>query len=187
MVVEKNKKFDIAKFTLLIFLAVFSTMFFHELGHYLFGTVLGNKMEMDLNGTRPVSGGFLKSSHLPIILFGGPLFTLIQAFVALTLIIKLNKKWLYPFVLIQGLYRVGLYITLVFFSNRLIYQDEARLGEYFGLNPWIIPVLLCLTLTSIIWWSSRELKIKLKYNLITLITGIFFFILLFKINQMIFL
>ncbi len=79
---------SIIRLMLMLLLAAYASYLFHEFGHWLVGTLLGNEMSMSLNGAWPTSGVYLKESHSLPVGIGGPAFTILQACVALAIIEK---------------------------------------------------------------------------------------------------
>ena len=47
------------KLMLIIIPVAYFSCFFHELGHWIIGEILGNDMVLSLNGVRPKSGQYI--------------------------------------------------------------------------------------------------------------------------------
>ena len=100
------KKLTIIRLILILLLAAYASYLFHEFGHWLIGAILGNKMAISLNGSWPKSGNFLKESHSLYFSIGGPGFTILQAVIALLIIVKYNPLLAYPFLIFPFIFRV---------------------------------------------------------------------------------
>ncbi len=70
---------EIIGLILILLFTAYASNIFHEFGHWLAGTLLGNEMSMSLNGTWPTNGNYLKESHSLYVGLGGPGFTILQA------------------------------------------------------------------------------------------------------------
>ena len=145
-----------------IFLEVLITMIFHEFGHYLTGSLLGNSMEMDLNGSRPVQGEFIEDWHLPVVAIFGTTFTLLQAFVFWSLLNVYQNKNLHPFLLFPFIYRVVPYVISLIQPARLGRQDKAQFAQYFNFNPWLIIVPVLMLLYVFVYTGGKKLDINYK-------------------------
>ena len=67
----------------------------HELAHWAMGVALGYEMWMTFNQAGPTQGSFDHESHQVLVSLAGPLITWIQAGVALWLIERYQKLWIY--------------------------------------------------------------------------------------------
>jgi hypothetical protein len=150
------------KYILLLFTAVFASTIFHEYAHWSIGEVLGNKMIATLNGTNPVAGDYINEWNRNYITLAGPLFTVLQAILFYFLIKKYRKIELYPFLLFPFVMRffAGL-------ANFLEANDEGRLGLSLGIGLFTISILVCSFLFSLVYKTSKEMKIGLKLNVIS--------------------
>jgi hypothetical protein len=80
---RKMDRKRIALLALLLLVAAYAHNLFHEFGHWLVGTILGNQMSMSLDGTWPTSGGYHQQWHSPAVGIGGPAFSILMASIAL--------------------------------------------------------------------------------------------------------
>jgi len=120
---------SIIRLMLVLLLAAYASYLFHEFGHWLVGTLLGNEMSMSLNGAWPTSGNYLNESHSLPVSIGGPAFTILQAFIALMIIEKYKTLLAYPFLMFPLVFRV---FSLMLGEFRA--QDEAGISATLGLG-----------------------------------------------------
>ena len=85
------------KLILIFILSAYFANFFHELGHWIVGEILGNDMILNINGVRPKSGEYIGNTEL-FILCGGPIFSIIISIIFWCLIEKYKIIYLYPVV-----------------------------------------------------------------------------------------
>ena len=151
-------------------------MIFHEFGHYLTGTLLGNSMEMDLNGSRPVLGVFIEEWHLPVVAIFGTIFTLFQAFIFWTLVTFFHTKNLYPFLLFPFIYRAIPYIISLIQPERLGSQDKVQFAQYFNINPWLIIVPVLILFYVLVYTGGKKVNINYRqigfYTTVSIISAI---------------
>ena len=166
-----------------IFLAVLITMIFHEFGHYLTGNLLGNSMEMDLNGTRPVHGEFIEEWHLPVVAIFGTIFTLFQAFLFWILLNVYQTKNLYPFLFFPFIYRVVPYIISLIQPERLGRQDKVQFAQYFNFNPWLIIIPVLIVFYILVYTGGKIIDINYKQIGFYTVTSIISAILIIVFNQ----
>ena len=145
----------IIRLMLVFLLAAYASYLFHEFGHWLVGTLLGNEMAMSLNGAWPKSGTFLKESHSLYFSIGGPSFTILQAVIALTIIEKYKTLFAYPFLVFPFIFRV-FSLTLGEFSA----QDEAGISATLGLGKYTVSFVVCSILLALLWRGSHVLKLN---------------------------
>jgi len=79
---DTNGKVDLKLILLFIPVAYFSYLF-HEFGHWTIGEILGNSMTFSLNNVSPQSGLYIESNHSLWVSLGGPVFTIILAYIFL--------------------------------------------------------------------------------------------------------
>ena len=149
------KSQDIIRLMLVFLLAAYASYLFHEFGHWLVGTLLGNEMAMSLNGTWLKSGTFLKESHSLYFGIGGPSFTVLQAVIALIIIEKCKTLFAYPFLIFPFIFRV-FSLTLGGFSA----QDEAGISATLGLGKYTVALVVCSILLALVWRGSHVLKLN---------------------------
>lgn len=161
------------KYIFIVFIAVFASTIFHELAHWSIGEILGNKMTATLNATNPVSGELLHEWNRNYITIAGPLFTVLQAILFYFLIIKYKKIELYPFVLFPFVMRLAAGL-----ANFLSANDEGRLGLSFGIGLFTISIFVCSFLFYLVYKTTKEQKISIKFSIISFILCCLFFLLL---------
>jgi len=159
------------RLVLILLLAAYASYLFHEFGHWLAGTLLGNEMIMTLNGTYPQSGSFLADWHRLCVGIGGPAFTIIQSVIALGIIEKHRTPFAYPFLFFPCFSRI-FSLTLGKFSA----QDEAGISAMLGLGDYAVAVVVCSVLVALVWRGSRRLKLNGMF-----ISAFFLFSTLFKL------
>jgi hypothetical protein len=146
---------SIIRLMLVLLLAAYASYLFHEFGHWLVGTLLGNEMSMSLNGAWPTSGVYLKESHSLPVGIGGPAFTILQALIALVIIEKYRTLLAYPFLVFPLVFRV-FSLTLGEFRA----QDEAGISATLGLGKYTVVIVVCSILLGLVWRGSRTLKLN---------------------------
>ncbi len=140
----------------LLFIPVaFFTYVFHEFGHWLVGEVLGNDMVLSLNNANARSGSYIDSSHVLYISMGGPIFTILQATIALIIIEKTKSIYVYPVLFFAVFCR----FFSIFFGG-FQFQDEARIASILGVWPFTFAIIILLLLFVILWRSNNVLKLK---------------------------
>ncbi|MGM0446015.1 MAG: hypothetical protein ACQEQH_06360 [Bacillota bacterium] len=168
---------------LFLFLASLITIILHEYGHYIMGTILGYNMGFDFNGSRPIGGANFSNTDQLLIVISGIMFTLVQSFIAYYLMIKLNYKRLYYLVLTPFIYRLIPYILSIFYPDRLILQDEVRMGNILGINLYIIPLIIIAILFINCFIANKKYKIGFNQHLKLSFISIISFIIIIKLNQ----
>lgn len=170
---EINKYGINLKYILLLFIAVFASTIFHEYSHWSIGEILGNKMNATLNGTNPVAGDYINEWNRNYVTFAGPLFTVLQAVLFYFLITKYRRIELYPFLLFPFVMRffAGL-------ANFLGANDEGRLGLSLGIGLFTLSILVCGFLYALVYKASKEMKIGIKFNIISFLFCSLFLLLL---------
>ncbi len=158
MLADIQKPIDIR--VLLLFIPVaFASYLFHELGHWIVGEILGNRMAFSLNVVSPSDGHFLQPSHELYSSIGGPAFSIFQALLALIVIEKSRTLYAYPFTFFPMYSR--------FFSDLLGgfgKQDEARIAALMGVWTYLAAVIVLAILLSIVVRCSYKLGLSIKAN-----------------------
>jgi hypothetical protein len=171
---SQNKSYRIGlKYIFLVFVAVFLSTICHELAHWSMGELLGNRMTVSLNTAKPISGAFLKDWHRNYVTLVGPLFTLLQAILFYFLLMKYKRIALYPFLLFPFVMRLAAGLINLKSPN-----DEGRLGLSLGIGLLTLSIFVCIFLFSLVRKASKELKISLKFNVISFILCCLFLLLL---------
>lgn len=137
------------------------SFFFHELGHWIIGELLGNDMVLRLNGVSPKSGQYLENTHL-YILFGGVGVTVLLAIISWLIIEKYKKIYAFPVVFFNFFFR--LFPMLINFN----FQDEAKIAALLGIGKYIVAIIVLILLLLIAWRSARVLKLNYRDILLCL-------------------
>jgi hypothetical protein len=143
------------KFYAWLFVVGIATFAFHELAHWLAGTLLGYPMIIKPNHVYSLTK--MLALHNVLTDAAGPVFSLFQAFAGFYLVKTRASK--FGFSLLYMAFFMRLLATVVTLFNP---NDEARLSVYLGLGQWPLPVLVCLGLFILTWSSSRYLELKWK-------------------------
>lgn len=145
--------------------AVSFTWFSHEFAHWLTGELMTYKMIMTLNGTYPASRKYDDDFHAFIISAAGPIVTIIQALIVFVIFnLKGWFKYLYPFLFIPFYMRL-----LAGLMNFINLNDEGRIGEYFGIGVFTLPLLVSAFLFYMVYKISHKYDIDWKFQTITTI------------------
>ena len=169
-------------YVLIVLVAVVFTMLFHEFGHYLTGSLLGNTMKMNLNWVTPEGGSYAECWHKPLVYAAGPIFTLVQAFLFLGGLRISQNTLFYPFVLFPAVHRIWPYIV-----SPASYQDEVKLASHLDWPAWIVVGFLWLVLLAIGWSATRKIKKSRSFVLLTIVLSLLCFLLLIGFNNLLFL
>lgn len=144
----------------------FVSYYFHELGHWIIGELLGNDMGYSLDGVWPKAVYYIDNLHGLYVGIGGPAFSILQAFIFMIIIEKYRYIYAYPFIFIPLLMRF-FSITFGGFNK----QDEAGISATLSLGTYTIAIIVLLILFLIVWRASYKLKIGFKHiGLFTLIS-----------------
>ena len=158
-----NNKFKM----LLMFIPVaYFSFFFHELGHWTIGELLGNDLTLRLNGVSTKHGGdYLENTHLPITL-GGVCFTLLLTIIFWGVIEKCKLIYAYPFVFFNFFMR--LFPQIMNFDV----QDEAKISMLLGIGKYTIAIIVLISMFLITLRASYVLKLNYKDNLLCVIASL---------------
>ena len=150
----------------LIFIPIaYFSFFFHELGHWLVGEILGNDMILSLNGTRPQSGQYIENTSF-YITCGGVCFTILLTIIFWCVIEKYKIVYFYPIVFFNFFFR--LFPLALSFDS----QDEAKISAFLEIGKYTIAIIVLISLFLITWRASRVLKLNYKDNLLCVIVSI---------------
>lgn len=141
---------------------VIITAILHEAGHFLVGVFLGNAMQMDLNSAKPIAGSFVAPWHAPLVTLGGPLVSLLQAGVALFLVMRNKVAGAYLFLITPFIMRLVPYLGAIAAPASVAWQDEGKLSLHFGLGVWALPITYNLLLLVMVWLATRTLGLGWK-------------------------
>ena len=136
----------------------FLTFIFHEFGHWTLGELTGNDMRISLNYSSPLNGSYLNDYAALWSSIGGPMFTIIQAFVFTLIVVYSRSVYAFSVVFFAFFAR---FFPILFggFQN----QDEYRIAEFLKVSPYLIAMLVLTILTTLVILSARKCGIKLKY------------------------
>ena len=150
----------------LIFIPVaYFSVFFHELGHWIVGEILGNDMLLSLNGVRPKSGQYIENTDLYVIC-GGVFFTILLTLISWCIIERYKVIYLYPVVFFSFLFR--LFPQILSFDS----QDEAKISAILGIGKYTISAIVLILLFLIVWRTNHVLKLNYKDNLLCTLVSI---------------
>lgn len=161
---RKMDRKRIALLALLLLVAAYAHNLFHEFGHWLVGTILGNQMSMSLDGTWPTSGGYHQQWHSPAVGIGGPAFSILMASIALIIVEKRRTVFAFPFLFFPLFSRLFA-LTLGGFAA----QDEAGISASLEFGKYTVAIIVCSILLALVWKGS----LKLKFGFIALNGWIF--------------
>jgi uncharacterized membrane protein len=140
----------------LLVVAAYAHNPFHEFGHWLVGTLLGNQMSMNFNGTWITGGGsYHEAWHSPAVGIGGPAFSILMASIALIVIEKHRTIYAFPFLITPFVSRL-FSLTLGKFAA----QDEAGVSTSLGLGKYTVAVIVCSVLLALVWRGSIKLQLS---------------------------
>jgi len=145
----------ITQLMLLLLVAAFAHNLFHEFGHWLVGTLLGNPMSMNLNLAWPTGGQYLEEWHSPAVSMGGPGFSILMALAALIVLERYGTAFVYPF-LFFPLFSRAFSLVLGGFAK----QDEASISANLGLGKYTVAIIVCSLLLGLVWRGSKRLKLE---------------------------
>ena len=140
---------------LLLLVAAFAHNLFHEFGHWLVGTLLGDPMSMSLNYAWPTRGHYLEEWHSPIVSMGGPGFSILMAVVSLIFIARYRTVYVYPFLFFPLFSRA---FSLLF--GGFAKQDEAFISANLGLGKYTVAIVVCSILLGLVWKGGKRLKLE---------------------------
>ena len=143
----------------------FFSFFFHELGHWIVGEILGNDMALRLNGVSPKSGQYLENTHL-YVLCGGVCFTVLLTIIFWCVIEKYKKMYAFPVVFFNFLFR--LFPLIINFN----FQDEAKISALLDASKYSVAIIVLTPLLLITWRASHILKLNYKDNILCVIASI---------------
>jgi len=158
----------------------FITSIFHESGHWIFGELSGNDMTLSLNNSAPKSGYFINDYDALWSAIGGPVFTMIQAFVFLFITWITKSIYAYSFTFFAIFSR---FFSIVFGGINL--QDEARIASMMDTNKYIIAAIVLTILFLILWRCNRIMKLNTKAIGYFTILGTIAILIVIGVNELI--
>ena len=138
------------RFYLTFFVVGVITYLLHELGHWGVGKFFGFDMNFRLNGVSTLSPVVPFSRAM--FDFGGPAVTLVQGFIAYSIVKRSGSPLAFAFVYQAAFMRVVASLISFVYMN-----DEARLSLYFGWPAWTLPVAVSGVLVALAWAASKRL------------------------------
>jgi hypothetical protein len=138
------------QFYLLLFIVALPTYLLHELGHWGMGQLFGFEQEFRLNGVSILSPA--TSAQRALTDFAGPAVTLLQGFIAFSLVRRRASIPAFAFLYQAAFMRVVASLISLFYLN-----DEARLSLFLGLPACVIPVLVSGALIWLACLGSKRL------------------------------
>ena len=152
------------KYIMICLIAVFLTFVFHELAHYLTGTLLGYDMQMTLNSVNLIEGQQYEADwQKQLVSISGPIFTIIQAIIFYRILKKNKTLMLYPFLIVTAIMRfMATVISMLSGAN-----DEARVSEWLGIGKMTLPIIVTLFLIFLCIKATQKLKIHWLVNVVT--------------------
>jgi len=142
------------RLVLVLIVAAFAHNLFHEFGHWLVGTLLGDPMSMNLNFTWPTSGRYHENWHATASSIGGPAFSILMAAAAWLVVEKLGTPCAYPFLFFPLYCRA---FSLLF--GGFAQQDEANISARLGVGKYTVALIVCTVLLGLVWRGSKRLKL----------------------------
>ncbi|MET1260129.1 hypothetical protein ABV409_12330 [Flagellimonas sp. DF-77] len=164
------------KYFAIMALATLVTFFFHEMSHWVAYELLGYQAGFTLNGASAKDPDLeLPTIHRMITSAAGPVFTILQAVGFYLLLKQYRRVWLYPFLFLPFIMRLG-----AGWANRFKPNDEGRISLELGLNVYAISAFVVAFLLYLVVKTSRRNGYSLVFNLLTfLIAGVLLFGLVF--------
>lgn len=142
----------------------FVTFLVHEAAHWLAGKALGYPMIMRLNGARATVATTPLDAAL--ISAAGPAITVLQAVIALALVLRRRSLTGFAFLFWAAFMRFMATVISLFNAN-----DEARVSLYLGWNPWIVPIAVTVALGALAWAGGRRLALSWTVGLLAWLTA----------------
>lgn len=159
-------------------LAVLTTWLLHEFAHWSTSEFLGYDTVMTLNSTYPIRGQQVSEWHQMLISAAGPIITMFQAFVVFLFLRTQWSKHLYLFLFIPFYMRL-----LAGIMNAISPNDEGRIGMYFGIGMYTLPLLVSASLFYLVYQTTKRYKPGKKFNGLTLLAVMIFTSLLIMADQ----
>ncbi len=148
--------------------ATFFIFFFHEMSHWIAYEILGYDAGFTLNGASVKDASIaLPTSHRMIASAAGPVFTIIQAIVCFFILKKHQHVFIYPFLFMPFLMRLG-----AGWANRFEPNDEGRISLEMGLNLYVVSAVVVGFLFFLVFKTSRRNTYSVLVNIITSVVGI---------------
>ena len=153
------------QYILLTAFAVFFTWFIHEFAHWLTSEALGYDAIMRINSVSPANDLKQSDAHNQLISAAGPIITILQAYVAYLLLMKMGwNKYLFP--LLFTAFYMRLMAGLL---NFVMPNDEGRISQYLGIGLFTISIIVTGFLFYLTYRVARKHKLKRSYIVWTLI------------------
>ena len=158
---------------------VFLSFFFHELAHYLMGTLLGYDMTMTLNSVTLAEGTYAHDWERQLVSAAGPIFTILTAIIFYYVLRKKDNTYVYILLFIAFIQRF--LASGISFVNP---NDEARISAALGIGKMTLPILVSILLFGMVYKVASTYKYHWKFNLINYFIISFFIAALVFTDQM---
>jgi hypothetical protein len=165
----------------IVFISVLFSFLFHEFGHFILGVISGTQMKMNLIRAVPI-GGFYSSASNFVSSLGGPLFTLFQTYIIAYLLLKYKRIQFYPFLVAGLLTRLIPNINVFINYDQMVHEDEPHLSQVLGLPNLTVSLIIVSLLIIIAFYTTYKLRMSSKIVLITLVSAIISFMIIFRIS-----
>lgn len=155
------------KILLSMFVVMLATFILHEGAHGLAGAALGHAMEVSSNHANPVSGAAPKN-QATLISAAGPAATALGAL----LVLASGWRMLLAFQIVFAAFLMRLLATGVSLLNP---NDEMRISESLGWNPWALPAAVTgalLVVTLVVAAGARPSWKSVGLSVVGAIAGI---------------
>ena len=152
------------RFQLVLLASIPLQFFFHELAHWLAGTLQGYDMLMTLNSVNFAIDDAPKSAEY-IVSAAGPVFTILVGIFAWWQL--RNGKHIFWYAALYGAAFMRFMAMVVSLQNP---NDEARLSIAAGLGTWTIPAIVVIGLVALTIDAARKRGIGWKPNLVAYVT-----------------
>ena len=148
----------------LLFVIALLTFALHEGAHWLAGITLGHDMVVSLNGSHATTS--VPALDAMLISAAGPVVTLIQGILALSLVLMRKSLTAYGFLFFAAFMRL-----MAAGVSLLNPNDEARISLYFGMGPWILPLAIVAVLGVMTVIGSRHLRLSWQTHALAWLTA----------------
>tara|TARA_R110000782_G_scaffold169812_1_gene261658 strand:+ start:454 stop:990 length:537 start_codon:yes stop_codon:yes gene_type:complete len=148
----------------LLFIVALLTFALHEGAHWLAGIALGHDMVVSLNGSHATTS--VPALDAMLISAAGPVVTLIQGILALSLVLMRKSLTAYALLFFAAFMRL-----MAAGVSLLNPNDEARISLYFGMGPWILPLAIVAVLGVMTVIGSRHLRLSWQTHALAWLTA----------------
>lgn len=146
-------------FFFLLVVVFFITNLLHEGAHWLSGAFMGIDMQFGLNIVRYLTP--VEPWQRMVADAAGPVVTIVQGIIAYVLVRRSGSQLAFAFLYTAAFSRLTAGLVSFLHPN-----DEARVGMYFGLGKWTLPVLVAGGLVALVVVAGRRLQLGWKDQLL---------------------